>query len=595
MGITSAEKNQSRSIHNNGVIRLTFYRSIDQKPTVSRSSFRQIAIRKNLVTGSLDFSNSVNFGLIPSFNIAMADIHPNLLIILDGWGHREASEDNAITMAKTPMWDNLWQNRPHCLISTSGSDVGLPPGQMGNSEVGHMSIGAGRVVVQDFTRINNAIVNGSFYANPALVATCQDIARTGKAVHIFGLLSPGGVHSHVDHINAAVKLAFDEGVKRVWVHAFLDGRDVPPKSAKVSLLETDAVIKENLPTDGQGGIASLVGRYYAMDRDNRWDRIELAYRLVSQGKSEFKANSAIEALEAAYDRGETDEFVLPTAISYHGTPVVMSDGDAVIFMNFRADRARQITSAFAGADFLGFDISSKPQLSTFVTLTEYSDDQNTPCAFERINLDNSLGELVSRTGLKQLRIAETEKYAHVTFFFSGGREEPFPNEDRLLIPSPKVATYDLQPAMSAVELTDKLIEAIKSKDYHLIVCNYANGDMVGHTGNLAAAIEAVECLDLCLTRVILALESVQGHCLITADHGNVEKMTDPSTGQVHTAHTTDKVPLIYIGDKAISLSETGGTLSDIAPTILGLMNLPQPPEMTGTSLIIDHHDSPSPL
>jgi 2,3-bisphosphoglycerate-independent phosphoglycerate mutase len=457
---------------------------------------------------------------------------------------------------------------------------------MGNSEVGHMNLGAGRVVHQDFTRINQAITDGSFFSNPTLMSTYRDAALSGKAIHIMGLLSPGGVHSHEQHIKASVKMAFDEGVKEVWVHAFLDGRDVPPKSALNSLNETEAFIRDHVPQDGQGGITSIVGRYYAMDRDNRWERVKKAFHLINQGQSEFRAESPAEALEAAYSRGETDEFVLPTAITHHGKPVAISEGDAIIFMNFRADRAREITRAFTDPDFSGFDSSSRPQLGAFVTLTRYASDIVTPCVFESDKLKNSLGEYVSNMGLNQLRIAETEKYAHVTFFFSGGRETPFTNEDRVLIPSPKVATYDLQPAMSAPELTDNLVIAIESKKYQLIICNYANGDMVGHTGNLGAAIEAVECLDHCIARIVAALESVRGHCLITADHGNVEKMTDHSTGQAHTAHTSGKVPLVYIGDKNIRLTEAGGTLSDIAPSLLTLMNLPQPPEMTGESLII---------
>ncbi len=516
----------------------------------------------------------------------MTDISLHVLIVLDGWGHRTTPEDNAIALAKTPTWDHLWQDRPHCLISASGPDVGLPAGQMGNSEVGHMNLGAGRVVDQDFTRINKAIADGSFFSSPTLTSTYQAIALSGKAVHILGLVSPGGVHSHEEHIKAAIKMAFDGGVKQVWLHAFLDGRDVPPKSAMSSLLDMEAFIKDIVPPDGQGGITSIVGRYYAMDRDNRWQRVEMAYHLINQGQSEFKAESPTAALEAAYDRGETDEFVLPTTITHDGKPVAVSDGDAIIFMNFRADRAREITRAFTDDEFSGFDPDPRPQLSEFVTLTEYATDIGTSCIFEQDELKNTLGEYISKLGLNQLRIAETEKYAHVTFFFSGGKEQPFESEDRLLIPSPKVATYDLQPSMSAPELTNKLIKAIESNKYQLIVCNYANGDMVGHTGNLAAAIEAVECLDHCISRVLSALDSVHGHCLITADHGNVEKMSDHSTGQAHTAHTSEKVPLVYIGDKNISLAESGGTLSDVAPTLLTLMKLPQPPEMTGRSLVI---------
>ena len=510
----------------------------------------------------------------------MAKISPYVLIVLDGWGHREDREANAIALASTPTWDQLWQHAPHCLISGSGSDVGLPEGQMGNSEVGHMSLGAGRVVDQDFTRINKAIADASFFANPVLTSTFKQLADKGKSLHLFGLLSPGGVHSHEDHIRAAIKMAFDHGVHTVYLHAFLDGRDVPPKSALTSLLEIDHFIRNN----GNGGIASIVGRYYAMDRDNRWERVEPAFELLAHGICDYTAESPDQALRDAYGRGESDEFVKPTGIAVSGVVTSMCEGDAVVFMNFRADRARQITRAFTDVDFPGFRRSKRPQLSTFVTLTSYSEDIETPCVFTPRRLKNSLGEVLSDTGLNQLRLAETEKYAHVTFFFSGGREAPFANEDRVLIPSPKVATYDLQPSMSAPEVTDELVKAIKSGKYGLIVCNYANADMVGHTGNLSAAIAAVECVDQCLARVIAALKLCDGHCLITADHGNVERMTDGSTGQVHTAHTSELVPLIYVGSKELVLANTGGTLSDVAPTLLALMDLPQPEEMTGKSL-----------
>jgi 2,3-bisphosphoglycerate-independent phosphoglycerate mutase len=509
----------------------------------------------------------------------MTKISPHVLIVLDGWGHREDRRGNAIALANTPTWDQLWQHRPHCLISGSGGDVGLPDGQMGNSEVGHMSLGAGRVVDQDFTRISEAITDESFFTNPALTSSFAQLADSGKTLHIFGLLSAGGVHSHEDHIHAAVKMAFTQGVSRVYLHAFLDGRDVPPKSALPSLLAIDKFIRRN----GQGGIASITGRYFAMDRDNRWDRVELAYNLVAHGISRHKQESPEKALRAAYDRGESDEFVTPTSIAT-GESVVMSDGDAVVFMNFRADRARELTRVFTDSNFSAFNRMDPPRLASFVTLTRYSDDIKAPCAFAPSILKNSLGEVLSRAGLSQLRLAETEKYAHVTFFFSGGREAPFAHEDRILIPSPKVATYDLQPSMSAPEVTNELVQAIESGKYGLIVCNYANGDMVGHTGNLAASIEAVECLDQCLTRVISALTSCDGHCLITADHGNVEQMNDESTGQAHTAHTSELVPLIYLGSRKVVLTASGGTLSDVAPTLLGLMNLPQPEEMTGRSL-----------
>lgn len=512
----------------------------------------------------------------------MTNQSPFVLIVLDGWGHREDPEANAIHLARTPVWDDLWRNRPHTLISGSGMDVGLPAGQMGNSEVGHMNLGAGRVVDQDFTRIGKAIDDGSFFDNATLKQAIAAAASRDRSVHIFGLLSPGGVHSHEDHLKAAVTMAFDNGAPRVYVHAFLDGRDVPPRSALPSL----TAMQQHIAARGEGGIASVVGRYYAMDRDKRWDRTELAYDLVTRGRGQFSADTPEEALEAAYARGEDDEFVKPTAVTVSGESVSMADGDTVIFMNFRADRARQITRAFVNDDFDDFERAVRPELTAFVMLTRYAADIDAPCAYEPDSLANGLGEYVSSLGKHQLRLAETEKYAHVTFFFSGGREEPFDGEKRLLIPSPRVATYDLQPEMSANEVTDELVKAIESGDYALIVCNYANGDMVGHTGKMDAALEAVECLDECLGRVVKALDSTGGQCLITADHGNVEKMNDEQTGQPHTAHTSELVPLVYVGPRDITLASDGGTLSDVAPTILTLMDLPIPSEMTGRSLIV---------
>jgi 2,3-bisphosphoglycerate-independent phosphoglycerate mutase len=505
---------------------------------------------------------------------------PYVLLILDGWGHREDTEDNAIALAKTPNWDSLWQNQPHCLISGSGLDVGLPAGQMGNSEVGHMNLGAGRVVDQDFTRITKAIDDGSFYTNSTLAGLAANLKQTGKSLHIFGLLSPGGVHSHEHHIHAAVDLAFNAGVSKVYVHAFLDGRDVPPRSAKDSL----ARLQKHIQTKGEGGIASIIGRYFAMDRDNRWDRVEAAYKLITTGESAYQFEDPVMALEAAYARDESDEFVQATAIQTNGTSTKMAEGDAVLFMNFRSDRAREISRAFTEVDFKGFKRATQPALSAYVTLTEYATNIDAQVAYAPANMKNSIGEYVANQQLTQLRIAETEKYAHVTFFFSGGQETPFIGEDRTLIPSPTVATYDLQPEMSAPELTDKLCAAIESRRYDLIVCNYANGDMVGHTGDLQAAMKAVECVDQCLARILSSLEPTGGHCLITADHGNVEQMSDHQTGQAHTAHTCELVPLIYVGSKAPNLQQQGGTLSDVSPTLLDLMSLAQPAEMTGKSL-----------
>lgn len=504
-----------------------------------------------------------------------------VLIILDGWGHREETQDNAIAGGNTPVWDRLWRESPHTLVSGSGLDVGLPAGQMGNSEVGHMSLGSGRVVYQSITRIDQAIADGSFDNNPAYTDAIDKAIANGGAVHLFGLLSPGGVHSHEDQIFAGVRLAAKRGAKKVYLHAFLDGRDTPPRSASTSLEKAEALFTEL----GCGRVASICGRYYAMDRDNRWDRVEPAYRLLTEGVAEFTAEDAPLALQAAYARDENDEFVLPTTIVPSGAePVAVSDGDAVLFMNFRADRAREMTRAFVEHDFDGFDRSKCPALADFVTTTEYAANLDVHCAFPPESLDNVLGDYLAQQGKTQLRIAETEKYAHVTFFFSGGREELFPGEDRELIPSPDVATYDLQPEMSAPEVTDKLVAAITSGKYDLIVCNYANGDMVGHTGVYAAAVQAVEALDICLGRVEQALLEVGGQALVTADHGNCEQMLDYQSGQHHTQHTTELVPLVYIGKEAISLDPQGGILADIAPTLLGLMGIAQPEEMTGRNL-----------
>jgi len=504
----------------------------------------------------------------------------SLLIVLDGWGYNPSPIDNAIAAAETPVWDDLWAHAPHTLISSSGRDVGLPGGQMGNSEVGHMSLGAGRIVYQDLTRIGHAIETGEFAANPVLGAALARAAQ-GGALHVMGLLSPGGVHSHEDHILALVDLAAERGVKQLYLHAFLDGRDTPPRSARESLIRAESRLHEL----GIGHVASIVGRYFAMDRDQRWDRVERAYNLLQRGEAPFHAETAVAALDAAYARNENDEFVQPTAIHPHDSlPVRMNDGDVVVFMNFRADRARQMTRAFVNEHFDGFARRSRASLADFVMLTRYADDIETSCAFETETPANTFGEHLSRLGLTQLRIAETEKYAHVTFFFSGGREAPFPGEERILVPSPKVATYDQQPEMSAIEVTDKLVEAIESRRFDAIICNYANGDMVGHTGIFEAAVKAVETLDRCLGRVVAAVRSTGGQCLITADHGNVEQMTDPATGQAHTAHTCEPVPFVYVGDADIRF-RGNGILADVAPTLLTLMGLPVPKEMTGRTLI----------
>ena len=498
-----------------------------------------------------------------------------LLLILDGWGYREDSTDNALAQASVPNWRHLLAECPHTLVETHGLHVGLPDGQMGNSEVGHMNIGAGRIVYQDLTRIDAAIEDRSFFRNAALLGACAAVKRADATLHVFGLMSPGGVHSHEEQIFALLDLAAAQGVGRIAVHAFLDGRDTPPRSARASLQKLQAKCAA-LPN---AFVATIGGRYYAMDRDKRWERVQLAYDAIAEAKSAFHAGSAVAALDAAYARGETDEFVKPTLV---GEGRNIADGDAVIYMNFRADRARQLTQVFVDAQFAGFARARAIKLSAFVTLTEYSADLAvTAVAFPPQSLSNSLGEYLAALGLHQLRIAETEKYAHVTFFFSGGREEPYAGEDRILVPSPKVATYDLKPEMSCPEVTDKLVEAIKSHKYDFIVCNIANADMVGHTGKLDAAIKAAEAVDAALGRLTAAIRPAGGEMLITADHGNFEQMT-ADDGEPHTQHTVGPVPLVYVGRKA---TLAHGALRDLAPTVLALMSLPQPAEMTGSSLV----------
>jgi len=506
---------------------------------------------------------------------------PVVLIILDGWGLREEEENNAIAAASTPVWDRLWNESAHTALETSGSAVGLPSGQMGNSEVGHLNLGSGRVVYQEFTRVSRSIRTGSFFSNATLTGAVDVAIDNDSAVHILGLLSPGGVHSHEEHIHAMVKLAAERGVKKIYVHAFLDGRDMPPKSAMPSLQAMDDVFAEI----GVGRTASIIGRYFSMDRDHRWERIQKAYDLITEGKSEYVANSTIEGLEMAYQRGETDEFVDATAIIPPGEErVKVQDGDVVINMNYRSDRARQITRPFIEKDFDAFPRESIPDLGTFVSLTEYNKEWDIPVAFPAERLENVFGEYISKLGLRQLRLAETEKYAHVTFFFNGGQEQPFEGEDRILVPSPDVATYDLKPEMSAPEVTDNLVQAIEDDKYDAIIVNYANGDMVGHTGIFSAAVQAVETLDECLSRVMRAIHKVGGAMLVTADHGNCEKMLDEESGQPYTAHTTTPVPLVYVGERPATLSD-GGALCDVAPTMLKIMGLPQPVEMTGHPLI----------
>ena len=511
-------------------------------------------------------------------NEAMA---PVLLLILDGVGCRAEQENNAVALARKPNLDKLWAHYPHTRLQASESSVGLPKAQMGNSEVGHLNIGAGRIVYQELTRIDLAIENGEFFTNPVLRNAIGTALEKGSALHIMGLLSPGGVHSHEAHIHAMLEMGAKAGVEQIYLHAFLDGRDTPPRSAASSL----EAFEEKCRALGKGKIASLVGRYYAMDRDKRWERVSIAYDLLTQGIAEYHFDDSAKALKAAYDRGETDEFVHATALHGNGEdPVRMMDGDVVIFMNYRADRAREITSCLTAQDFRGFERSHFPRIS-FVMLTHYGDEFPLPTAYPPERIENCFGEYLSSQGLAQLRIAETEKYAHVTYFFNGGREEPYPGEDRIMVPSPKVATYDLKPEMSVFEVTEKLEEAIGSRKYPAIICNFANGDMVGHTGNLEAAIRAVEAMDACIGRVVEAMLRIGGDVLITADHGNAEMMKDPLTMQPHTAHSLNLVPFLYVGQRASSIRD-GGALRDVAPTMLAILGLPQPPQMTGRSLVV---------
>ena len=501
---------------------------------------------------------------------------PVVLLILDGWGHREAPEDNALAQADLPNWRRLWAGEPHTLVHPEGRHVGLPDGQMGNSEVGHMNLGAGRIVYQDLTRIDAAIEDDSFFANPELLAACAAARDGNGTLHVMGLLSPGGVHSHERHLFAMLELARRERVPRVALHAFLDGRDTPPRSARPSLAAIDAACREV----GNARIATVGGRYFAMDRDKRWDRVRKAWDAIVEGEAAHDAADAVAALDAAYARGENDEFATPTTI---GGGVPMRDGDAVVFMNFRADRARQLTAAFVAPGFDGFD-ARRPRLSRFTCLTEYDATLPAPVAFAPDDLRDTLGEVLAAAGLSQLRIAETEKYAHVTFFFSGGRESPYDGEQRILVPSPKVATYDLQPEMSCPELTERLVGAIRQGTFDVVVCNIANPDMVGHTGDLQAAILAAEAVDRAIGEIEAAVREAGGALLVTADHGNLEMMRDPETGQAHTAHTVGPVPLVYVGSRPAKL-RSGGALRDIAPTMLDLLGLPRPDAMSGRSLL----------
>lgn len=505
---------------------------------------------------------------------------PLLLLILDGFGIRKERDDNAIALAATPCWDSLQQDYPMTALDCSGDVVGLPGDQMGNSEVGHLHIGSGRLLRQELSRVSYEIEEGSFFNNPVLCRAVDEALQKDKALHIMGLLSPGGVHSHETQIMGMIELAAKRGLKKIYLHAFLDGRDVPPKSADGSL----KLAEDTFKALGVGRIASISGRFYAMDRDNRWERVQVAYDLIAKGEAQYRSQSAREALADAYQRDESDEFVVPTAIlDENGQTVALDKDDSVVFMNFRADRAREISQALTSKTFNKFERGGEPHRGYFATLTEYHQDFDYPIAYPSIDVKNSIGEVISNLGMKQLRLAETEKYAHVTFFLNGGRDAPFEGEDRILVPSPKVKTYDMQPEMSAGEVTDHLVNAITGGQYDVIICNYANCDMVGHTGKLDAAIKAVETVDACLQKIVAALEQVGGQMLLTADHGNIEQMTDPETHQPHTAHTTNPVPLVHVGGGKPLLE--GGNLADLAPTMLAILGVQQPAEMTGRSLI----------
>ena len=505
---------------------------------------------------------------------------PTVLMILDGYGLNDKCEHNAVCEAKTPIMDQLMSQCPYVKGQASGLAVGLPDGQMGNSEVGHLNMGAGRVVYQELTRITKAIQDGDFFENEELVKAVENAKANNSALHLFGLLSDGGVHSHITHVFGLLELAKRKGLEKVYVHCFLDGRDTPPASGKSYVEQLQAKMDEI----GVGEIGVISGRYYAMDRDNRWDRVELAYKALTKGEG-VEGTDAAEAVQASYDAEKTDEFVLPTVLKKDGKPVAtIQDKDSVIFFNFRPDRAREITRTFVDPDFTGFTRKNGFFPLTYVCMTQYDATMpNVEIAFKPQSLKNTLGEYVSDKGLKQLRIAETEKYAHVTFFFNGGVEKQYPGEDRILVKSPKVATYDLQPEMSAYEVTDKMVEAVKSGKYDMIILNFANCDMVGHTGVFEAAKAAVEAVDTCVGKVAAAIDEMGGVLLITADHGNADKMVDDD-GEPFTAHTTNPVPFCVVGYPC-KLRE-GGVLADIAPTMLKIMDLPQPEEMTGKSIIL---------
>ncbi len=506
---------------------------------------------------------------------------PTVLMILDGYGLNEKTEGNAVKEGKTPVMDQLMAEYPFVMGNASGMAVGLPDGQMGNSEVGHLNMGAGRIVYQDLTKITKSIQDGDFFENPALLAACENVKKNHSALHMYGLVSDGGVHSHNTHIYGLLELAKRQGIEKVYVHCFLDGRDTPPASGKEYVEELTAKMQEI----GVGEVATVMGRYYAMDRDNRWERVEKAYRAMVYGEGE-QAASGPEGIQASYDKEITDEFVLPTVIMKDGAPVAtIQENDSIIFYNFRPDRAREITRTFCDDGFTGFDRGERIK-TTYVCFTEYDVTiENKLVAFVKEEITNTFGEFLAANGKKQARIAETEKYAHVTFFFNGGVEEPGEGEDRILVNSPKVATYDLKPEMSAYEVCGKLTCAIRSGDYDVIIINFANPDMVGHTGVEAAAIKAIEAVDECVGKAVEAVKEVNGQMFICADHGNAEQLIDEETGEPFTAHTTNPVPFILVNaDPAYRLRE-GGCLADIAPTLIELMGMEQPKEMTGKSLL----------
>lgn len=506
---------------------------------------------------------------------------PVMLMILDGWGISPDGPGNAISLAQTPNLDGLLKDYPHTRLRTSGKDVGLPKGVMGNSEVGHLNIGAGRIVYQDLLRIDNAIEDGGFFKNEAINQAITSVAERNSRLHLMGLVSDAGVHSQLAHLLALLDLAKARSLSRVFVHAILDGRDTPPDSGQHHV----ANLQKHMDAIGLGAIASICGRYYAMDRDTRWDRTEQAYRLYTEARGKVETDP-VNAVQSAYARGETDEFVKPIAMVANGAPRAMvQDGDAIVFFNFRADRARQISRAFTQEDFTGFDRKTRPKLSDFICMTLYDEAFTLPVAYPPVHLDAILGEVISSEGLHQLRIAETEKYAHVTYFFNGGEEEPFANEDRILIPSPRdVPTYDHKPEMSALKVTEAVLERIQSDQYDFIALNFANMDMVGHTGVLSAAINACETVDRCVGRIAAAVCAQGGALLITADHGNAEMMIEDG-GKIHTAHTTNLVHLILADDTRKQTRLAEGKLGDIAPTILDLLGIAQPPQMTGRTLI----------